>query len=69
MTVDEDCRRLMSLVAHELRSPGAVVAGYLRLLAKNTAPGLTEPERKMIDEANKSCGRLLHIAQELSELA
>jgi two-component system OmpR family sensor kinase len=69
MTVDEDCRRLMSLVAHELRSPGAVVTGYLRLLARNTAPGLTEPERKMIDEANKSCGRLLHIAQELSELA
>ena len=69
MTVDEDCQRLMSLVAHELRSPGAVVAGYLRLLAKNTAPALTEPERKMIDEANKSCGRLLHIAQELSELA
>jgi signal transduction histidine kinase len=69
MTVDEDCRRLMSLVAHELRSPGAVVTGYLRLLAKNTAPGLTEPERKMIDEANKSCGRLLHIAQELGELA
>jgi len=45
------------------------VTGYLRLLAKNTAPNLTEPERKMIDEANKSCGRLLHIAQELSELA
>jgi signal transduction histidine kinase len=69
MTVDEDCRRLMSLVAHELRSPGAVVAGYLRLLAKHTAPGLTEAERKMIQEADKSCGRLLHIAQELSELA
>jgi two-component system, OmpR family, sensor histidine kinase BaeS len=68
-TVDEDSRRLMSLVAHELRSPGAVVTGYLRLLAKNTAPALTEPERKMIDEANKSCGRLLQIAQELSELA
>jgi signal transduction histidine kinase len=67
--VDEDCRHLMSLVAHELRSPGAVVAGYLRLLARNTAPGLTEPERKMIDEANKACGRLLYVAQELSELA
>jgi signal transduction histidine kinase len=67
--VDEDCRRLMSLIAHELRSPGAVVAGYLRLLARNTAPGLTEPERKMIDEANKACGRLLYVAQELSELS
>jgi signal transduction histidine kinase len=69
MKVDEDCRRLMSLVAHEMRSPGAVVTGYLRLLAKNTAPGLTQPEQKMIEEANKSCGRLLHIAQELNELA
>ena len=66
---DQDCRRLMSLVAHELRSPGAVVTGYLRLLARNTGPGLNEQERKMIDEANKSCGRLLHIAHELSELA
>jgi two-component system OmpR family sensor kinase len=66
---DENCRRLMSLVAHELRSPGAVVSGYLRLLAKNTAPSLSEPERRMIDEANKSCGRLLNIASELSELA
>jgi two-component system OmpR family sensor kinase len=66
---DENCRRLMSLVAHELRSPGAVVSGYLRLLARNTAPSLTEPERKMIDEANKSCGRLLNIASELSDLA
>jgi two-component system OmpR family sensor kinase len=66
---DENCRRLMSLVAHELRSPGAVVSGYLRLLARNTAPSLSEPERRMIDEANKSCGRLLNIASELSELA
>jgi len=66
---EENCRRLMSLVAHELRSPGAVVSGYLRLLARNTAPSLSEAERKMIDEANKSCGRLLNIASELSELA
>ena len=66
---DDTCRRLMSLVAHELRSPGAVVAGYLRLLAKNTAPGLTDSERRMIEEANKSCGRLLNIATELSDLA
>jgi signal transduction histidine kinase len=70
MTIpDENCRRLMSLVAHELRSPGAVVSGYLRLLARNTAPGLTEAERRMIEEANKSCGRLLNIASELNELA
>jgi signal transduction histidine kinase len=69
MSSDDDCQRLLTLVAHELRSPGAVVVGYLRLLLKNTAGRLTEAEQKMLEEANRSCGRMLHIAQELSVLA
>jgi signal transduction histidine kinase len=32
MTLDDDCRRLLALLTHEMRSPGAVVAGYLRML-------------------------------------
>lgn len=57
----------MSLVAHEMRSPGAVVAGYLRML-KTSASDLPIREQKMIEEANRSCGRLMHIVQELSDL-
>jgi len=66
MILDEDCRRLMALLAHEMRSPGAVVAGYLRML--KSAPELPAREQKMVDEANRSCARLMHIVQELSDL-
>jgi len=66
MILDEDCRRLMALLAHEMRSPGAVVAGYLRML--KSAPELPTREQKMVDEANRSCARLMHIVQELSDL-
>jgi signal transduction histidine kinase len=66
--VDNDCRQLLSLIAHELRSPGAVVAGYLRLLLRNPS-SLPDPERKMIEDANRSCARLLEVVRELGDLA
>lgn len=66
--MDDDCHRLMALLAHELRSPGAVVGGYLRMLKGPSASELPEREQKMIEEANRSCTRLLHIVQELSDL-
>ena len=68
MSIEDDSHRLMALLAHELRSPGAVVAGYLRMLKGPSASELPGREQKMIEEANRSCARLLHIVQELSEL-
>ena len=67
MNLDEDCRHLMALLAHEMRSPGAVVSGYLRML-KTSAAELPAREQKMIEEANRSCARLMHVVQELSDL-
>jgi len=71
-----DCHQLISLITHELRSPAAVVAGYLRLLLKSSAQSTLGPERKipetaqtMIEEANRSCGRLLDLVRELGDLA
>jgi signal transduction histidine kinase len=73
---DSDYRQLISLIAHELRSPAAVVSGYLRLLARLGArnnppdPEPTMPsEQRMIEEANRSCARLLHVVRELDDLA
>jgi signal transduction histidine kinase len=66
---DNEYGQLISLIAHELRSPAAVVAGYLRLLLKNSTQSRPEPERKIIEEANRSCARLLHLVQELGDLA
>ena len=59
---------LLSLAVHEFRTPASVVGGYLRMLQKDTDPPLTERQRKMIDEAEKSCARLVAIVAELSDI-
>ena len=60
---------LMSLAVHEFRTPASVVAGYLRMLQRDTTQPLTERQRKMIEEAGNSCARLVGIIAELSDIA
>jgi signal transduction histidine kinase len=67
MSIDDDCRRLLALLTHEMRSPGAVVAGYLRMLKGPSTSDMPSREQKMIEEANRSCARMMHIVQELSD--
>lgn len=57
---------LISLAVHEFRTPASVVGGYLRMLQRDT--DLNERQRKMIDEAEKSCARLVAIVAELSDI-
>jgi signal transduction histidine kinase len=59
---------LLSLAVHEFRTPASVVGGYLRLLQRDSDPGLTERHRKLIDEAARSCERLVELIAELSEI-
>lgn len=61
--------KLLSLAAHELRSPLTVVGGYIRMLLKDRAGPLTDQQRRLMEEAEKSCGRLSHLVAEVSELA
>jgi signal transduction histidine kinase len=63
----EDYPRLISLAVHELRTPVGVVGGYLRMLQRDSDP-LSERQRKMVDEAAKSCARLVSLIAELSEV-
>jgi light-regulated signal transduction histidine kinase (bacteriophytochrome) len=60
--------RLLSLAVHEFRTPASVVIGYLRMLQRDTDPMLSERQRKMVDEAGKSCARIIAIVDELSEI-
>jgi signal transduction histidine kinase len=61
--------RAMSLAVHELRTPVTVVSGYLRMLLREQGGPLTDKQRKMLEEAERSCGRLAALVNEMSDLA
>ena len=58
----------MSLAVHELRTPVTVVSGYLRMLLKEHGGPLTEKQRKMLEEAERSCARISALVAEMSDL-
>ena len=65
----EDYPRLLSLAVHELRTPSSVVAGYLRLLQRDGGDPITDQQRKMVSEAEKSCARFIALIAEMSEIS
>lgn len=60
--------KLLSLTVHEFRTPLTVVAGYVRMLLKDRAGPVSEQQRKLLEEAEKSCGRMTVLLSELSDL-
>ena len=68
MASEESYPKLISLAVHELRSPAGVISGYLRMLQRDTQAPLSERQRKMVDEAETSCDRLVELLAALSEV-
>ena len=66
---DPEWSRLLSLSVHEFRTPITVVAGYIRMLLKDRAGPLGDQQRRLLEEAEKSCGRLSSLVAEMSDLA
>jgi signal transduction histidine kinase len=66
---DPKWARLLSLSVHEFRTPITVVAGYIRMLLKDRAGPLGEQQRRLLEEAEKSCSRLSSLVAEMSDLA
>jgi signal transduction histidine kinase len=60
--------QLLSLAVHEFRTPASIVGGYLRMLQRDSEAPLNERQLKMIDEAAKSCARIVAIVDEMSEI-
>ena len=58
----------MSLAVHELRTPVTVVCGYLRMVLKEHGGPLTDKQRKMLEEAERSCERISALVAEMSDL-
>jgi signal transduction histidine kinase len=67
--VDPRWPRLLSLSVHEFRTPITVVAGYIRMLLKDRAGPLSDQQRRLLEEAEKSCTRLSGLVAEMSDLA
>lgn len=61
--------QLLSLAVHEFRTPASVLAGYLRMLQRDTRTPLDDRHRQMIEEAEKSSARLVALFGELNEIA
>src|SRR5688572_26907868 len=61
--------KILSLSVHEFRTPMTVVAGYIRMLLKDRAGPLNDQQRKLLEEAEKSCARLSALLAEVSELS
>lgn len=61
--------RVLSHAAHELRTPVGVVLGYLRMLLRENATPLADQQRHMLQEVEKSTGRIKALTDELSDLA
>ena len=66
---DDRWPRLLSLSVHEFRTPMTVVAGYIRMLLKDRAGALNEQQRRLLEEAEKSCARLSALLAEMSDLS
>jgi signal transduction histidine kinase len=69
MAKKPDYPQMLSLAVHEFRTPASVVGGYLRMLQRDLDAPLTERQRKMVDEAEKSCARIVDIVAELSDIS
>src|SRR5436190_16814791 len=67
--VDPRWAKILSLSVHEFRTPMTVVAGYIRMLLKDRAGPLTDPQRRLLEEAEKSCARLTALLTEVSDLS
>ena len=65
---DEILPRALSLAVHELRTPVTVAAGYLRMLLKEQAGPITDKQRKMLEEAERACGRITAVVAEMSDM-
>ncbi|MEO6212579.1 MAG: HAMP domain-containing sensor histidine kinase [Vicinamibacterales bacterium] len=68
-SLDARWPKVLSLAVHEFRTPMTVVAGYIRMLLKERAGPLNDQQRKLLEEAEKSCGRLSALVAEMSDLS
>lgn len=68
-TTRDDTAQLLFLASHELRTPVTVVAGYVRMLLQEQAGPVSDRQRRLLEEAAKSCASLTALVTDMSDLA
>ena len=68
-SIDPRWPKVLSLSVHEFRTPMTVVAGYIRMLQKDRAGALNDQQRRLLEEAEKSCARLSSLLVEVSDVS
>lgn len=63
-----DLARLLSLIAHELRTPLSVTSGYVKMLASERPGPLNDAQKHALGGAGRSCAHLTTVASDLSLL-
>lgn len=58
----------LSLGVHELRTPLSVGLGYLRMLIREQAGPISDKQKKMLEEVERSCVRMAALVDEMSDL-
>ena len=66
---DTQLSRLLQHAGHELRNPLGAVSGYIRMLLKEQAGPISESQKRLLLEAQRSAGRLKDLLDEISLLA
>jgi signal transduction histidine kinase len=66
---EPELARLVTLVAHEMRTPLSVVSGYLKMLASERQGTLNEAQRRSVEGAGSACQQLMALAADLTWLA
>jgi two-component system, OmpR family, sensor histidine kinase BaeS len=66
---DPTLPELLTLSAHEFRNTLAVATGYIRFLFDARGGPLTEPQRLLLKEVEKSCARVAALVKEMSYLS
>jgi signal transduction histidine kinase len=67
--IDPRWPRLMGLAVHELRTPITVASGYLRMVTREKVGPISDQQRKLLEEAEKACGKLSSLVSEMADLA
>jgi signal transduction histidine kinase len=57
-------RMALATMAHELKTPLAIVAGYIELLLSERAGPLNDRQRQILGDSHANCGRLQKLIQD-----